>query len=420
MDARAASAPPHPDEGAFSVLKGRYRLGAILGRGAMGDVYAGWDLQLERPVAVKVLRPDLGTDPSARRRFEAEAVAGAKVVHPNLVMVLDRGHEAGSSFLVMERLPGTTLHDRLAAGPLSTDEALALAHQLLSAIGAAHDAGIVHRDIKPGNVLTTERGDWKLGDFGIAKDVERSLGQETSTGIVFGTPAYLAPERLAGASASVSSDLYAVGVVLFEALTGQRPSDPEDGDRPAGDDPAARLQRRRPDVPARLAAGVGRALAPAPAERFPSARAMADALASAVAVRRLSDATEPLAAGTIRLRVAPASSAPASSAPPTSAPPTSAPPTSTPAPSSPPTGAPSASEPGPITVAGRRPVASWTVAMLIALSVIVAGVSAAARSGGGSAHPAAHAPTPSASTPVWARAAALQHELDELSRLVRR
>src|SRR5262249_38838477 len=154
---------------------------------------------LGRTVAVKLLRPDLAAAPTARRRFEAEARAAARLTHPNVVTVFDSGEDGGVPDLGMERLPGRTLTDDVAQGPLPAPPVCELARKILSALAAAHDSGIVHRDVKPGNVLLTDDGHAKVADFGIAKIAEAT--DETATGELVATPVYLAPERIAGAAA---------------------------------------------------------------------------------------------------------------------------------------------------------------------------------------------------------------------------
>src|SRR5438128_3374368 len=202
-------------------LAGRYELGALLGHGGMGTVRDAVDRRLGRSVAVKILRADLAEQPRARRRFETEAHAAARLAHPNVVTVFDSGEDDGIPFLVMERLPGRTLADELTAGPLSPERARGVVREVLSALAAAHAAGIIHRDIKPGNVLLTEDGHVKVSDFGIAKTVDHL--DQTQTAELVATPGYLAPERLVGEAASQRSDLYSVGVLLYEALSGRRP-----------------------------------------------------------------------------------------------------------------------------------------------------------------------------------------------------
>src|SRR5581483_674073 len=209
------------------VFAGRYELGMVLGRGAMAEVRAGWDRRLGRAVAVKTLLPDLAGRPAVRRSFEGEARAAARLAHPNAVAVFDVGEDDGVPFLVMEQLLGPTLEHEPAGGPLDAGRVRRLGGELLAALGAAHAAGLVHRDVKPANVLMTPDGSAKLADFGIAKAVvgegaatEMDL---TATGQVFGTVAYIAPEPLTGRRATVQSDVYSVGVVLYESLSGSRP-----------------------------------------------------------------------------------------------------------------------------------------------------------------------------------------------------
>ncbi len=179
------------------------------------------DRRLGREVAVKMLRPQLGADPTVRYRFEQEARTAARLSHPNIVGIIDTGEDDGIAYIIMERLPGTTLADELEQGPLDEARVRAVAHQVLSALEAAHSAGIVHRDIKPANVLTGRDGRVKVADFGIAIAMDEAQAI-TSTGLLIGTPAYVAPERLAGAAATPSSDLYSLASVLYQCLTGHR------------------------------------------------------------------------------------------------------------------------------------------------------------------------------------------------------
>ena len=269
------------------VLGGRYELGRVIGRGGMGTVYDATDRRLDRRVAVKILRPDLAEQPRARRRFETEARAAAQLAHPNVVTVYDSGEDDGVPFLVMERLPGRTLADDLALGSLRIDRARELGLEILAALAAAHDAGIVHRDIKPGNVLLTTDGHAKVSDFGIAKAVDDS--DQTQTADLVATVGYLAPERMGGEQASPRSDLYSVGVLLYEALSGRRAF--------TGDTPVAVMLavehgdvERLTNVPQPFATVVERAMARISARRYQSAREMADALEHATDV----DATVPV------------------------------------------------------------------------------------------------------------------------------
>ena len=256
-------------------LADRYRVGPRLGAGGMADVYDGRDLRLDRPVAIKVLRPEMAANPDVRRRFEAEARTAARLSHPNVVGVFDTGEDDGVPFIVMERLPGETLADRMARGPVDQAWLRRVAGDVLLALGAAHAAGLVHRDVKPGNILISPEGCAKVADFGIAKTTEPLADEvHTATNLLIGTPSYLAPERIDGAPATPRSDLYAFGVVLYEALAGRKPFS---GPNPlavahavrAGDFPP--LRDARPDADPRLVAAATRAMARDPQQRFASA-----------------------------------------------------------------------------------------------------------------------------------------------------
>ncbi|MGH9072835.1 MAG: serine/threonine-protein kinase, partial [Acidimicrobiales bacterium] len=207
------------------VLAGRYRLGRRLGRGGMADVYDAVDVRLGRPVAVKVLRAELAADAGFRARFEAEARSAARLAHPHVVAVHDTGEDGDHPWIVMERLPGRTLADDISSGPLDEEAAREVALQVLDALGSAHAAGLVHRDVKPANILWADGGGVKVADFGIAKGAEPpgGSGDLTATNLLLGTPAYLAPERIDGSPATARSDLWSVGVVLYEALSGVKP-----------------------------------------------------------------------------------------------------------------------------------------------------------------------------------------------------
>lgn len=258
----------------------RYVLRRVIGRGGMGEVYAAWDDQLQREVALKRLRGDVAHHPAMRTRVEAEARAAAQVVHPNVVTVFDSGVDGGHPFIVMELLEGRSLADELDRGPMSVHAVRTMACQVLEGLGAAHSIGLIHRDVKPSNVLSTAQGDWKVADFGIAKVVDSDLTL-TATNDVLGSPGYMAPERVTGEPATVRSDLYSVGVLMYEALTGRRPFDDEH--------PVAVAMRVRegehdaltsvlPDTVRPFAELVERAMSLDPLERFSSAPEMADAI----------------------------------------------------------------------------------------------------------------------------------------------
>ncbi|HLI23384.1 MAG TPA: protein kinase, partial [Acidimicrobiales bacterium] len=280
-----------PEVRAGQVLAGRYRLGRLLGEGGMARVFDGFDGRLARPVAVKLLRPEIAAHPDMRQRFEREARAAARLSHPNVVAVYDSGEDGGVAYLVMERLPGLTLADRIRQGPVPARQVEAMGQDVLAALGAAHALRMVHRDIKPGNILLDADGRAKVADFGIAKSLQ-APGQEdtaladlTSTGLVVGTPAYLSPERMTGHPATPQADLYALGVVMWEALTGHKPGTPGPSLGEVG-------------APAGLVAVVQRAMQPRPEDRYQSARDMAADLVgtAAVATRPLGPRTEVLPA----------------------------------------------------------------------------------------------------------------------------
>ncbi len=267
------------------LIGGRYECGPVIGRGGMAEVRAGRDTRLDRPVAIKLLRAVMDHQPVVRRRFETEARIAARLVHPNVVTVFDSGEGRSGPFIVMERLPGSTLRDRIARGPMPVPEVRSVAVQVLAAMGAAHAAGIVHRDIKPGNILLGRDGQWKVADFGIAKIAERQITDDTVTGLVIGTPAYLAPERFFGADATVEADLYSLGAVLYESLTGRKPLQaPSTGAWAtiASTTVPAPLRAVCPEADAALANAVERCLTKDPDERFPSAAAMTAALSGPV------------------------------------------------------------------------------------------------------------------------------------------
>jgi serine/threonine protein kinase len=259
----------------------RYEVGEGLGRGAMGEVRAGFDQRLGRQVAIKFLRSDMAGQPSIRERFEEEARSAARLVHPHIVAVFDTGEENGVPYLVMERLSGRTLVDEIQGGPMACEAVHIMGLQMLDALGAAHNAGLVHRDVKPGNILAAGPDSWKIGDFGIAKSLQVGNSDLTMTGMILGTPAYLAPERLAGGAATISSDIYAAGIVLYECLAGRRPLEPNASPVALLSTTAPPVTDFRPDIPPGLAAVVMRAIARDPAERFSSAQEMASALRDA-------------------------------------------------------------------------------------------------------------------------------------------
>lgn len=213
------------------LLDGRYRIGVRIARGGMASVYEAVDTRLDRTVAVKIMHPGLGDatthdDDSFARRFVSEAKAAARISHPHVVAVFDQGRDEsdGTVYLVMEYVPGHTLRDTITKdAPMSPERALALLDPVLSALGAAHRAGLIHRDVKPENVLIADDGRVKVADFGLAKAVSADTQHTATNGVLIGTVSYLAPELVVEQRADARADVYAVGVILFELLTGTKP-----------------------------------------------------------------------------------------------------------------------------------------------------------------------------------------------------
>jgi tRNA A-37 threonylcarbamoyl transferase component Bud32 len=262
--------------------EGRYRLVRRIASGGMGEVWEADDTVLGRRVALKVLVEELAADRRATRRFVREARATARLTHPNVARVYDFGRDGGAPFLVMELLQGQTLADRLAAGPLPPAEAARIAASVADALDAAHQLGIVHRDVKPANVMLTPAGDVKVMDFGIAAAADET-NSTTGSGL-YATVAYVSPERVAGEPATPASDVYSLGAVLYELLCGRPPftgSTPALVARAHLHDPPPPLRQLAPWVPPRLAEAAEAALAKDPARRPSSAAALAARLRSA-------------------------------------------------------------------------------------------------------------------------------------------
>ncbi len=291
---------------------GRYELGAVIGHGGMGLVYQAYDLRLQRKVAIKVLHAGTADDVGNRSRFEHEAMVAARINHPNVVTVFDVGDTEHQLYIVMELVDGPTLAEVLAAGPLPVDRARAMAIELLGGLAAAHAEGVLHRDIKPANVMFGANGTAKLGDFGIAKLTE-SLDL-TAAGVVIGTAAYLPPERLSGAPATEAGDLYAMGVLLYESLAGDRPfpgATPVAVAQAMADVEPTPIELVNPRVDPAFAAVVRRAMAKVPGDRFSSAITMAAAIqdeATAAAGAAVLTAVAPVA--DVRTVLAPVAAAP--------------------------------------------------------------------------------------------------------------
>jgi eukaryotic-like serine/threonine-protein kinase len=268
-----------------SVLAGRYRIEARIGTGGMAEVYRGFDPVLNRTVAIKVLLPQFARDVSFVERFRREAQAAARLNHPNIVGVYDTGADDGTQFIVMEFIEGRTLADFLGAGRRPTPvQAAEIAQRICGALAAAHAQGVIHRDIKPGNVMVTREGTVKVMDFGIARI---STGVETApqTSAVLGTAAYLSPEQAQGSPVDARTDIYSLGTVLYELLVGRPPF--------TGESPVAIAYKQvneapvppsqlNPDVPPHLDAVVMRALSKNPANRYQTAQEFSEDLARVV------------------------------------------------------------------------------------------------------------------------------------------
>lgn len=264
---------------------GAYELQSLVGQGGMSSVYRGLDERLRRPVAIKVLSEAVAAQPGFVERFRQEARLIASLRHPHIVQVYDFGEQDGLTYMVQELLPGPTLEQRLhelrsRGEMLARQEILTITAQLASALDAAHAAGIIHRDVKPGNALWNAAGALVLTDFGVAKNTLDATNQ-TQAGVVFGTPIYISPEQAQGLPLTPASDIYALGVLLYELITGHPPF--EDG-TPMElvldhlQTPPPLLRRLRPELPPAAEAVVLRALAKKPAERFSSAGELAQAI----------------------------------------------------------------------------------------------------------------------------------------------
>ncbi|MEU9118544.1 protein kinase [Streptomyces sp. NPDC048506] len=271
-----------------SVGGGRYQLRDLLGAGGMASVHLAHDTVLDRDVAIKTLHTELGREQAFRERFRREAQSVAKLTHTNIVSVFDSGEDELDGgmvpYIVMEYVAGQPLRSDLDAdiaqhGAMPTEKALKITADVLAALEVSHEMGLVHRDIKPGNVMLNKRGVVKVMDFGIARAMQSGVTSMTQTGMVVGTPQYLSPEQALGRGVDARSDLYSVGIMLFELLTGQLPFD--------ADSPLAiayaHVQEEPPvpssinqSLPPAVDALVARALKKNPNERFPTAEAMRD------------------------------------------------------------------------------------------------------------------------------------------------
>ena len=271
------------------LIADRYEVDRLLGRGGMSSVYKAHDTLLERNVALKILHERHLEDDEYVERFRREARVVAQLSHPNIVTVIDRGEADGKPFIVFEYVDGQTLDELVdKRGALPVDEALEIAIAIARGLAFAHRHGLVHRDVKPQNILLNGDRRPKVTDFGIARSLDVKKGV-TQTGTVLGTSNYIAPEQASGDGASVQSDVYSLGVVLFELLTGSVPFVGESFVTVAMqhiNEPAPNVASRRRDVPPRVAAAVDRALAKNPRDRFPAMDAFAGELEACLAELR--------------------------------------------------------------------------------------------------------------------------------------
>jgi eukaryotic-like serine/threonine-protein kinase len=256
-----------------TLLNGRFRLEEQLGSGGMSMVYRAWDATLERWVAIKLMHRDITSDPDQLERFRREARAVARLNHPHVVTVIDFGEDDGRPYIVLELIEGETLKQRIRRmGRLPVDEAVAYAIEIGRALSAAHGERLVHRDVKPQNVLIDQEGRGKVTDFGIARSLEAH--GLTATGRVLGTTDYVSPEQALGHEVTVQSDLYSLGIVLYEMLAGEPPFKAESQVAVAMkhvQEPIPDVQRARPDVSSALAAVVDRATAKELQNRYATA-----------------------------------------------------------------------------------------------------------------------------------------------------
>jgi serine/threonine protein kinase len=274
-------ADPTEESGTGPLLKNRYRLGRVLGRGGMCIVYQAWDTKLQRDVAVKRLEPPLNQDPRTRARFDREGRALARLSHPNVVTLIDRGATETDDYLVFEYVEGKSLKELVKEKPLDVEQAGLILGQVAEGLAAAHQAGIVHRDVKPQNILLDRQGHAKITDFGIATGPDWT--KVTKAGSIIGSARYMSPEQVRSKPVDVRSDIYSLGVVMYEMLAGHPPFDganmPEIA-RHHLNTPPPPLSALRSDLPPGLERVVMRCLEKLPDDRFVSMDELLGALCS--------------------------------------------------------------------------------------------------------------------------------------------
>jgi serine/threonine protein kinase len=279
----------------------RYQIEEVLGSGGMSTVFKATDPNLKRVVAVKIIHPHMSMDADFVRRFEEEAASVAQLRQPNIVQVHDFNHDGDSYYMVLEFVPGESLAERLTrVGRMSNQEVVHYAGQICEAVDYAHQRGLIHRDLKPANVMLDVHGDAILMDFGIAKIVGGT--RHTATGAVIGTAMYMAPEQIKGVEVDRRSDIYSLGVMLFEMVSGRPPFQADSAMTLMMmhvNDPVPDLRQLRPDLPAGLVQVIEKALSKDPNQRYQTAGEMAVALGSALEMRVSQDKRDPLPVPTV-------------------------------------------------------------------------------------------------------------------------
>ena len=267
---------------------GRYEIIKKLGKGGMGVVYQAHDPQIDRTVALKVLREDRVVSEDFVLRFFKEAKFIGRLSHPNIVTVYDVGRDHGTIYIAMEYLQGQPFNEVIRSGRLSIEKIIDIALQIANALGYAHEKGIVHRDIKPSNIILTDEGNVKLTDFGIARAEDSNAAQQTQAGVILGTPFYMSPEQVMGKRADGRSDLFSLGVILYELIVGRKPFK---GDhftaifRAITDDIPVAPLKIDASIPQSLSDLIMKALSKNPNERFQTSKEMGDALKTCLQVK---------------------------------------------------------------------------------------------------------------------------------------